>query len=351
MAIKKQKLSESDKVLAGKNEKNKSLQAALDEIREKFGEGSIMTLKDVKAVDVDVIPTGCISLDMALGVGGIPRGRIVEIYGGESTGKTTLSLHILAEAQRKGGVAAFVDAEHALDPEYARRIGVNVNDLLISQPDSGEQALQIVETLMKSGQVDIIVVDSVAALTPRAEIDGEVGDQQIGLQARLMSSALRKFSAIAAKTNTIVLFINQTRMKIGVMWGNPETTPGGMALKFYASVRIELKRIGQLKHGEEIIGNRVKAKIVKNKVAPPFKVVEYDIYYNEGISRFSDVINTGLSLEVIKKSGSTIEFGEQKLGVGMEQSKQFLRDNPDVLEKIKVALKQKIDATFADPNA
>ncbi len=351
MPMKKPKLSESDKVLAEQGEKRKSLQAALDEIKEKFGDGAIMTLKDVKAVDVDVIPTGCISLDMALGVGGIPRGRVVEIYGGESAGKTTLSLHILAEAQRKGGVAAFVDAEHALDPEYARRIGVNVNDLLISQPDSGEQALQIVETLMKSGQVDIIVIDSVAALTPRAEIDGEVGDQQIGLQARLMSSALRKFSAIAAKTNTVVLFINQTRMKIGAMWGNPETTPGGMALKFYASVRIELKRIGQLKHGEEIIGNRVKAKIVKNKVAAPFKVVEYDIYYNEGISQFSDVINTGLSLEVIKKSGTSIMFGDQKLGVGMEQSKQFLRENPEVLEKIKADLKVKIDATFADPNA
>jgi len=348
---KKQKLSESDKVKADNAEKRKGLQAALDEIKEKFGEGAIMTLKDVKAVDVDVIPTGSISLDMALGVGGVPRGRIIEIYGGESTGKTTLSLHILAEAQRKGGVAAFVDAEHALDPMYARRIGVNVDDLLISQPDSGEQALQIVETLMKSGQVDVIVVDSVAALAPRAEIDGQVGDQQIGLQARLMSSALRKFSSLAAKTNTIIIFINQTRMKIGVMWGNPETTPGGMALKFYASVRIELRRVGQLKHGDEIIGNRVKAKIVKNKVAPPFKVVEYDIYYNEGISPFSDVINTGLNLEVIKKNGTTLMFDEQKLGVGMEQSKQFLRDNPDVLEKIKAALKQKIDSTFADPNS
>jgi recombination protein RecA len=346
--MKKKKVSEGEKVKADKGKENKGLQAALDEIREKFGEGAIMTLKDVKAVDVDVIPTGCISLDMALGVGGIPRGRVIEIYGGESAGKTTLSLHILAEAQKKGGTAAFVDAEHALDPQYAKRIGADVDSLLISQPDSGEQALQIVETLMKSGQVDIIVVDSVAALTPRAEIDGEVGDQQIGLQARLMSSALRKFSAVAAKTNTIEIFINQTRMKIGVMWGNPETTPGGMALKFYASVRIELKRVGQLKHGEEIIGNRVKAKIVKNKVAPPFKVVEYDIYYNEGISQFSDVINTGLALEVIKKSGSTIMFGEQKLGVGMEQSKQFLRENPEVLEKIKAELKIKIDATFDD---
>jgi len=244
---KKQKLSESEKILAKKDEKNKSLQEALNEIREKFGEGAIMTLKDVKAVDVDVIPTGSISLDMALGVGGIPRGRIIEIYGGESAGKTTLSLHIIAQAQKKGGVGAFVDAEHALDPDYAKRIGVNVDELLISQPDSGEQALQIVETLMKSEQVDVIVVDSVAALTPRAEIDGEVGDQQIGLQARLMSSALRKFSALAAKTNTIVIFINQTRMKIGVMWGNPETTPGGMALKFYASVRIELKRSRSVK--------------------------------------------------------------------------------------------------------
>lgn len=326
----------------------KNLQAALDEIKQKFGEGAIMTLKDVKAVDVDVIPTGCISLDMALGVGGVPRGRIIEIYGGESTGKTTLSLHILAEAQRKGGVGAFVDAEHALDPEYARRIGVNVDELLISQPDSGEQALQIVETLMKSEQVDVIVVDSVAALTPRAEINGEVGDQQIGLQARLMSSALRKFSAVAAKTNTIVIFLNQTRMKIGVMWGNPETTPGGMALKFYSSVRIELKRIGQLKHGDEIIGNRVKAKIVKNKVAAPFKVVEYDIYYNEGISRFSDVINTGLSLEVIKKSGSWLEYDGQKLGQGMEASKNLLRENPELLEKIKKSLKDKLDTTFVD---
>lgn len=325
---------------------NKNLKAAIEEIKEKFGEGAIMKLKEVKAVDVDVVPTGNISLDMALGVGGVPRGRVIEIYGGESTGKTTLSLHILAEAQKKGGVGAFVDAEHALDPEYAKRIGVNVDELLISQPDSGEQALQIVEALMKSGQVDVIVVDSVAALTPRAEINGEVGDQQIGLQARLMSSALRKFSGIAAKTNTIVVFLNQTRMKIGVMWGNPETTPGGMALKFYASVRIELKRIGQLKHGEEIIGNRIKAKIVKNKVAPPFKVVEYDIYYNEGISAFSDVINTGLGLEVIKKNGTWLEFEGQKLGQGMEASKNFLKENLPTLEKIKKALKEKMDATF-----
>jgi recombination protein RecA len=333
-----------------KNEK-KNLLAAIEEIKLKFGEGAIMRLNEVKAVDVDVVPTGCISLDMALGVGGVPRGRVIEIYGGESTGKTTLSLHILAEAQRKGGVGAFVDAEHALDPEYAKRIGVNVDELLISQPDSGEQALQIVETLMKSEQIDVIVVDSVAALTPQAEINGEVGDSHVALQARLMSSALRKFSAIAAKTNTIIIFLNQTRMKIGVMWGNPETTPGGMALKFYSSVRIELRRIGQLKHGEEIIGNRIKAKIVKNKVAAPFKVVEYDIYYNEGISKFSDIINTGISLEVIKKSGSWLEFDGQKIGQGMEASKKLLKENPDLLEKIKVALKEKMDTTFVDVNA
>ncbi len=329
----------------------KNLLAAIEEIKQKFGEGAIMRLNEVKAVDVDVIPTGCISLDIALGVGGVPRGRVIEIYGGESTGKTTLSLHILAEAQRKGGVGAFVDAEHALDPEYAKRIGVNVDELLISQPDSGEQALQIVETLMKSEQVDVIVVDSVAALTPQAEINGEVGDPHIALQARLMSSALRKFSAIAAKTNTIIIFLNQTRMKIGVMWGNPETTPGGMALKFYSSVRIELRRVGQLKHGEEIIGNRVKAKIVKNKVAAPFKVVEYDIYYNEGISRFSDIINTGISLEVIKKSGSWLEFNGEKLGQGMEASKKLLKENPELLERIKVALMEKMVSTFVDVNA
>jgi recombination protein RecA len=238
-----------------------------------------------------------------------------------------------------------------LDPEYAKRIGVNVDELLISQPDSGEQALQIVETLMKSEQIDVIVVDSVAALTPQAEINGEVGDSHVALQARLMSSALRKFSAIAAKTNTIIIFLNQTRMKIGVMWGNPETTPGGMALKFYSSVRIELRRIGQLKHGEEIIGNRIKAKIVKNKVAAPFKVVEYDIYYNEGISKFSDIINTGISLEVIKKSGSWLEFDGQKIGQGMEASKKNLKENPELLEKIKVALKEKMDTTFVDVNA
>jgi recombination protein RecA len=313
----------------------KDLQEAVDEIKQRFGEGAIMKLKEVGQVAVDVVPTGSISIDLALGVGGVPRGRVIEIYGGESTGKTTLALHILAEAQKKGGVGAFVDAEHALDPDYARRIGVNIDELLISQPDSGEQALQIVETLVRSGEVDAIVIDSVAALTPQAEINGEMGEFQIGLQARLMSSALRKLSGIVAKTKTIVIFLNQTRMKIGIMFGNPETTPGGLALKFYSSVRIELRRIGQIKHGDEIVGNRVKAKIVKNKVAAPFKTAEFDIYYNEGISYLSDILNTAIRDEVVKKSGSWIQYGDVKLGQGIEGARNFLRENPEILEKLK----------------
>ena len=315
--------------------KHKDIQDTMDEIKQRFGDGAIMKLKDVRAVDVDAISTGAISLDMALGVGGIPRGRVIEIYGPESSGKSTLSLHILAEAQKQGGVGAFIDAEHAMDPDYAKKIGVNINELLISQPDSGEQALQIVETLVNSGEIDVIVVDSVAALVPQTEIDGEVGEFQIGLQARLMSQALRKLSGIISKTKTIVIFLNQVRMKIGVMWGNPETTSGGMALKFYASVRIELRRMAQIKKGDEIIGNRIKAKIVKNKVATPFKVTEFDIYYNEGISEFSDIINTGLRAGIIKKSGSWFQYGEVKLGQGMEGAKAFLRENPVVMDKIK----------------
>ncbi|TET84313.1 MAG: recombinase RecA [Candidatus Nealsonbacteria bacterium] len=319
----------------------KDLDEAVEEIKQRFGEGAIMKLKEVRAVDVDVIPTGSISLDLALGVGGIPRGRVIEIYGPESSGKSTLALHILAEAQKKGGVGAFIDAEHALDPDYAKRIGVNIDELLISQPDSGEQALQIVETLVRSGMVDVIVIDSVAALVPKAEIAGEMGEFQIGLQARLMSQALRKLSGIVSKTKTAVIFLNQTRMKIGIRFGNPETTPGGLALKFYSSIRVDLRRIAQIKHGEEIIGNRIKAKIVKNKVAAPFKITEFDIYYNEGISKWADVVNTGLRYGVIKKSGSWLQYENKKLGQGMEGAKTFLRENPEIAKEIKeVILKQ-----------
>ena len=310
------------------------LQETVEEIKHRFGEGAIMRLKDAQPADVDVIPTGAISLDMALGVGGVPRGRVTEIYGPAGGGKTTLALHILAEAQKAGGVGAFIDAEHALDPDWARKIGVNIDELLISQPDSGEQALQIVETLVRSGTVDVVVIDSVAALVPRGEIAGEMGEFQIGLQARLMSQALRKLSGIISKTKTVVIFLNQTRMKIGILFGNPETTPGGLALKFYASVRIELRRIGQIKHGDEIIGNRIKAKIVKNKVAAPFRTTELDIYYNEGISYLSDILNTGLKQGVIKKAGSWLQHENIKLGQGMDASKTFLKENPEITKKI-----------------
>jgi recombination protein RecA len=316
------------------------LEEAVEEIKQRFGEGAIMKLKEVRAADVDVIPTGSISLDMALGVGGVPRGRVIEIFGPEGSGKTTVSLHILAEAQKQGGVGAFVDAEHALDPDWAKRIGVDMENLLISQPDSGEQALQIIETLVRSGEVDVIVVDSVAALVPQAEIAGEMGEFQIGLQARLMSQCLRKLSGIISKTKTVVIFLNQTRMKIGVMWGNPETTPGGLALKFYASVRIDLRRIAQIKHGEEIIGNRIKAKIVKNKVAAPFKTTEFDIYYNEGISKLADLLNTGLKFGIIKKAGSWLQFGEKKLGQGLEAAKTFLKENPETVKAIEEEIKK-----------
>ncbi len=311
------------------------VEETLNEIQQRFGEGSLMKLRDVRAVDVNVIPTGSISLDLALGVGGVPRGRVIEIFGQESSGKTTLALHILAEAQKKGGVGAFIDAENALDPDYAKRIGVNIKDLLISQPDSGEQALQIVEALVRSETVDVIVIDSVAALTPRVEIEGEIGDQHIGLQARLMSQALRKLSGIISKTKTSVIFLNQIRMKIGMMFGNPETTSGGLALKFYSSVRINLRRTAQIKHGDEIIGNRVKAKIVKNKVAAPFRTAEFDIYYNEGISQVGDIVRAGLTSEVIKQAGSWYQFENKKIGQGIEGAKQFMRENPEIMKKIK----------------
>ena len=325
------------------NEKNKEdVEKVVEEIKEKFGEGMLMKLGEVKKVDVESISTGSISLDIALGIGGVPRGRVVEIYGPESSGKTTLTLHIISNAQKMGGTAAFIDAEHALDPEYAKRIGVKIDDLLISQPDNGEQALDIVETLVRSNAVDIIIVDSVAALTPKAEIEGEMGDHHVGRQARLMSQALRKLTAIMARSNTIVIFINQIRMKIGVMFGNPETTTGGQALKFYSSVRIDVRRIAQIKKGDEVVGNRTKAKVVKNKVAPPFKIAEFDIMYNEGISMSGDLIDTGVKLEVVKKSGNTYAFGEVKLGVGREAAKKFLQETPKVAAEITKAIKSKL---------
>ncbi len=327
-----------------KLDKIKILESTVKEIQDKYGEGAIMMLGAVRKVDVDTIPTGAFSLDVALGVGGVPRGRIIEIFGPESSGKTTLALHIIREAQRKNGLCAFVDAEHALDPEYAKRIGVKVNDLLISQPDTGEQALEIVESLVRSNAVDVIVVDSVAALTPRAEIEGEMGQQQVGLQARLMSHALRKLTAIVSKSKTVIIFINQIRMQIGIMWGNPETTPGGKALKFYSSVRIDVRRAAQIKKGEDIIGNRVKAKVVKNKVAPPFRTAEFDIFYNEGISYEADVINNGLKYNVIKKSGASLTYDSVRLGQGFDNAKQYLKENPkvrdEIMKKVREAMKE-----------
>jgi len=302
-------------------------------------------LGEIKKVDVESIPTGAISLDIALGIGGIPRGRIIEIYGPESSGKTTLALHIIANAQKAGGIASFIDAEHALDPEYAKKIGVDIKDLLISQPDNGEQALDIVETLVNSGTVSIIVIDSVAALVPKAEIEGEMGDTHMGRQARLMSQALRKLTAIVAKSNCTVIFINQIRMKIGVVFGNPETTTGGNALKFYASVRIEVRRSAQIKKAEDIVGNRMKAKIVKNKVAPPFKTTEFDIMYNEGISASGDILDTAVKYEVVEKKGNSFVFGEIKLGVGREQAKKFLKDDSkttkELVKQIYLKIKEK----------
>jgi recombination protein RecA len=317
-----------------------SLDSLIESLQSKFGEGSIMKLGDVREVKVDAISTGSFSLDLALGVGGVPKGRIIEIFGPESSGKTTLALHVVAEAQKNNGKAAFIDAEHALDPDYAARIGVKVKDLIISQPDSGEEALNILESLVRSNMIDVVVVDSVAALTPKAEIEGEMGDQHIGLQARLMSQALRKLTSIAAKSGTVIIFINQTRMKIGISFGNPETTPGGMALKFYASVRIDIRRVAQIKKGDEIVGNRVKAKVVKNKVAPPFKIAEFDILYGEGISYEADVLNMAVKYGIVSKSGSSYSFEGEKLGVGFDNARSKIKEDKKLLERIKKAVKE-----------
>ena len=320
------------------HKKSDAALGAIEQIRSRFGDGAIMKFGDIPRTNVDAISTGCLSLDIATGVGGVPRGRIIEVYGPESSGKTTLAQHIVAEVQKTGGIAAFVDAEHALDPEYAAKIGVNVKEMLLSQPDSGEQALEIVETLVRSNAVDVIVVDSVAALVPQKEIEGEMGDQHMGLQARLMSQALRKLTAVIAKTKTVVIFINQIRNKIGVFFGNPETTTGGNALKFYCSVRIEVRRAAQIKQGDKIIGNRVKVKVVKNKVAAPFRTCEFDIMYNEGISVSGDLVDLGAELEVIKKSGNSYSFGEVKLGVGREAAKKTIRGDKKLLTEIRKAI-------------
>lgn len=316
---------------------------ALDAIRTKFGEDSIMKLGDKPKVNVGAIPTGSLGLDWALGIGGMPRGRIIEIFGPESSGKTTLALHVVAEAQKKGGVCAYIDAEHAMDPEYAKRLGVKVDDLLISQPDTGEQALDIVDSLIRTNKMDVVVIDSVAALTPRAEIEGDMGAYHVGTQARLMSQALRKLTAIVAKSKTVVIFINQIRMQIGVMFGNPETTPGGKALKFYASVRLDIRRIAQIKKGEEIMGGRCRVKVVKNKVAAPFKQTEFDLMYNEGISQEGEIIALGEKFGLLSKSGSSYSFGEEKLGRGYDATRQFLKENVKVKSEILKKIREKLN--------
>lgn len=322
--------------------KNKALTAALSQIERQFGKGAVMRMGDntTNIPDIEAISTGSLSLDIALGIGGLPKGRIVEIYGPESSGKTTLTLQVIASCQRNGGTAAFIDAEHALDPAYARRLGVNVDDLLISQPDTGEQALEIADMLVRSSAIDVIIVDSVAALTPKAEIEGEMGDQHMGLQARLMSQALRKLTGNVKRSNTLIIFINQIRMKIGIVFGNPETTTGGNALKFYASVRLDIRRIGNVKEGEEIIGSETRVKVVKNKVAPPFKQAEFDILYNEGISRESEIINLGVNQGLIDKSGAWFSYNGQRIGQGKENARQFLKEHPEMANEIETKIRE-----------
>jgi len=322
-------------------DKTKALSAALSQIERQFGKGSVMKLgKNDRSMDVETVSTGSLGLDIALGVGGLPKGRVVEIYGPESSGKTTLALHCVAEAQKKGGICAFIDAEHALDPVYARKLGVNIDELLISQPDTGEQALEICDTLVRSGAVDVLVVDSVAALVPRAELEGEMGEALPGLQARLMSQALRKLTASINKSNTMVIFINQIRMKIGVMYGSPETTTGGNALKFYASVRLDIRRIGAIKERDEVVGNTTRVKVVKNKLAPPFKQVEFDIMYGEGVSKMGEILDLGVKAGIVEKSGAWFSYDSQRLGQGRENAKAFLKANPDITAKIETAIRQ-----------
>ena len=324
------------------NEKKRALEMALAGIEKQFGKGSIIRMGERPVQNIEVIPTGCLDLDMALGVGGLPRGRVVEIYGPESSGKTTVALHVVAEAQKAGGVAAFIDAEHALDPIYAKKLGVDIDQLYVSQPDTGEQALEICEALVRSGAIDIVVIDSVAALTPKAEIDGEMGDSFVGLQARLMSQALRKLTGIVNKTNCVCIFINQLREKVGVMYGNPETTPGGRALKFYSSVRIDIRRGEQLKDGSTVVGNRTKAKIVKNKVAPPFRVAEFDILYGEGISKEGNLLDSAVQLDIIHKSGAWFSYGDQRIGQGRENTRKYLKENPAIAAEIEALVRAEL---------
>ena len=336
------------------NDKKQALDTAIRQIEKNFGKGAVMRLGDRPDLQVDAIPTGSLALDAALGIGGVPKGRIIEIYGPESSGKTTLALHIVAQAQKRGGEVAFVDAEHALDPDYAARIGVDIDSMLVSQPDTGEQALEITDALVRSGAVDVVVVDSVAALTPRAEIEGEMGDTFVGLQARLMSQALRKLAGNISKTNCVVIFINQLRMKIGVMYGNPETTTGGNALKFYASVRIDIRRIEAIKNGTEIIGNRTRAKIVKNKVAPPFKEAVFDIMYGEGISKWGELVDMAVQLDLIQKSGSWFSIGDERIGQGRDNARKYLMENPEVADRIEAQVREnmwKLQGSRAKPPA
>ena len=327
-------------------EKKKALEAALGQIEKQFGKGSVMKLGDFTAMNVEAIPTGALSLDVALGIGGIPRGRIIEVFGPESSGKTTLTLHMIAEAQKLGGEAAFIDAEHALDPVYAKHLGVDIDNLIVSQPDTGEQALEIAEALVRSGALDIIVVDSVAALVPKAEIDGDMGDSHIGLQARLMSQALRKLAGAINKTKTVIVFINQLREKVGVMFGNPETTPGGRALKFYASVRLDIRKIENLKQDGEVVGNRARVKIVKNKVAPPFREAEFDIVYGKGISKEGNIVDLAVNLDIIEKSGSWFSYNETRIGQGRENVKKYLIENPEIMKEIEDKIRDNFNKAF-----